>query len=61
MKCAEKNICTNGKLTPIKDDKLFCISTDTGDLYLKKTTNFIVNELTFTLKLIRKGYVYNDR
>lgn len=49
--CAEKNICIN-EITPIKDEKLFCVSTDIGDLYLKKTTSFIIDELTFTLKLM---------
>jgi len=55
--CAEKNIKINGELTPIKDDKLFCISSDIGDLYLKKTGSFIIDELTFTLKLMELGLI----
>lgn len=57
MKCAEKNIRTQGKLMPIKDEKLFYISTDIGDLYLKKMTSFIIDELTFTLKLMELGII----
>ena len=55
--CAENNIRTNGALTQVKDDKLYRISSDTGDLYLKKTTAFINDELTFTLKLMKAGIV----
>ena len=55
--CAEKNIRINKKLTHIKDEKLFCISSDIGDLYLKKTGNFIVDELMFTHKLMELGII----
>ena len=55
--CAEKNIKINGRMTHIKDGKLFCISSNIGDLYLKKTTSFIIDELTFTLKLMESGII----
>jgi len=43
--CAEKNIIISGEMTRIKDGKLFCVSSSIGDLYLKKTTSFIIDEL----------------
>ena len=55
--CAENNIRINGELKPIKDGKLFCVASDIGDLYLKKTTSFIVDELAFTLKLMEAGII----
>jgi hypothetical protein len=55
--CAEKNICINGALKQVKDDKLFCVSADIGDLYLKKATSFIIDELTFTLKLMESEII----
>ena len=55
--CAQKGILLNGELTPVKDDKLFCILSNIGDLYLKKTTNFINDELDFTLKLMDSGII----
>jgi len=55
--CAEKNITLDGKITQVKDAKLFCISSSIGDLYLKKTTSFITDELTFTHKLMESGII----
>jgi len=55
--CAEKGITVNGSMTEIKDDKLFCVSSGIGDLYLKKTTSFIIDELAFTLKLMELGFI----
>ena len=55
--CAESNIRSNGELTPIKDDRLFRISSDIGDLYLKRMTSFINDELTFTSKLMEAGII----
>ena len=55
--CAEKNITINGKITHIKDGKLFCISSSIGDLYLKKAGSFIIDELTFKLNLMELGLV----
>ena len=50
--CAEKNIRISKQITHVKDEKLFCIPSDVGDLYLKKMTSFIVDELKFTLRLM---------
>ena len=50
--CAEKNININEETVQVKDAKLFCISSDIGNLYFKKMTSFIVDELKFTLKLM---------
>ena len=55
--CAEKNIVLNGKITQITDAKLFCISSSVGDLYLKKTTAFINDEISFTQKLMELGII----
>lgn len=55
--CAEKNIILTGKITQIKDAKLFCVSSSVGDLYLKKMTSFIIDELAFTLKLMELGII----
>ena len=55
--CAEKNISIKGKITHVKDDKLFCISSNIGDLYLKKTGSFIIDELFFTLNLMELGLI----
>jgi 8-oxo-dGTP diphosphatase len=55
--CTEKNIKIIGRMTHVKDGKLFCVSSNIGDLYLKKTTSFIIDELTFTLKLMELGII----
>ena len=55
--CTEKNIRINKQMIHIKDTKLFCISSDIGDLYLKKTGSFIVDELMFTHKLMELGII----
>jgi hypothetical protein len=55
--CVEKNIRLDGTITQIKDAKLFCISSSVGDLYLKKTTSFIVDEIVFTVKLMELGLI----
>jgi len=55
--CVAKGIRINGDVAHVKDDKLYCIPSNAGDLYLKKTTNFIVDELRFTLKLMELGII----
>jgi hypothetical protein len=55
--CAEKNIVLSGKITQITDAKLFCVSSSVGNLYLKKTTAFINDELSFTHKLMELGII----
>jgi len=55
--CADKDIAINGKMTHVKDGKLFCVSSSIGNLYLKKTGNFIIDELTFTQKLMELGLI----
>ena len=55
--CAAKNIRVSEQIIPVKDEKLFCVSSDIGDLYLKKTGSFIIDELKFTLKLLELGII----
>jgi len=55
--CTAKNINIDKKIREVKGGKLFCISSDVGDLYLKKTTDFIIDELKFTLKLMELGII----
>ena len=55
--CTEKGILLDGESTPVKDDKLFRVPSNIGDLYLKKTTGFINDELDFTLKLMDSGII----
>lgn len=55
--CAEKGIFINGEITQIRNGKLFRISSDMGNLYLKKMTTFIIDELTFTQRLIGLGII----
>lgn len=50
--CAAKGIHISKEITQIKDGKLLRISSSVGNLYLKKTGDFIVDELRFTLKLM---------
>ncbi len=50
--CANQNILIHNEITDIKEAKLFRILSNVGDLYLKKTTSFINDELTFTLRLM---------
>jgi hypothetical protein len=56
-KCDEANIRIIGEITPVKDNKLVCIPSVTGNLLLKKTGTFIVDELKFMLNLLNLGLI----
>jgi len=55
--CAAKNIHINKDITQLNNRKLFRISSDVGDLYLKKTTDFHIDEIRFTQQLMTLGLI----
>ena len=53
--CKEINISIIGEIRYIKEDKVFCKPSDSGDLYLKIVSVLDANELMFTRKIIEAG------